>query len=96
MGHQEDQASAPHAEVIRASRICGRIGMVDAALGLLGDLVQGLDLLQQDPLLRVFNADGGRLLSRRVAIDEPELLTGVMALGEQVTWVVNLADGVAR
>ena len=39
---------------------------------------------------------GRRLLSRRVANDEPELLqlfTDVMALGEAVTWGIDLADG---
>ncbi|MFD3701355.1 IS110 family transposase [Streptomyces sp. NPDC058646] len=39
---------------------------------------------------------GHRLLSRRVANDEPELLallTDVLALGEEVTWGIDLADG---
>ncbi|MFJ8405988.1 IS110 family transposase [Streptomyces microflavus] len=39
---------------------------------------------------------GRRLLSRRVANDEPELLellTAVMALGDEVTWGIDLADG---
>ncbi|MFJ3540268.1 IS110 family transposase [Streptomyces sp. NPDC090109] len=39
---------------------------------------------------------GRRLLSRRVANDEPELLelmTDVMALGDEVTWGIDLADG---
>lgn len=39
---------------------------------------------------------GRRLLSRRVANDEPELLellADVMALGEEVTWGIDLADG---
>ncbi|MHB9847637.1 IS110 family transposase [Streptomyces krungchingensis] len=39
---------------------------------------------------------GRRLLSRRVANDEPELLellTDVLALGETVTWGIDLADG---
>ncbi|MFJ6251801.1 MULTISPECIES: IS110 family transposase [unclassified Streptomyces] len=39
---------------------------------------------------------GRRLLSRRVANDEPELLeliTDVMALGDEVTWRIDLADG---
>ncbi len=37
-----------------------------------------------------------RLLSRRVANDEPELLellTDVLALGDEVTWGIDLADG---
>ncbi|MDH6218929.1 hypothetical protein M2283_006263 [Streptomyces pseudovenezuelae] len=39
---------------------------------------------------------GHRLLSRRVANDEPELLellTTVLALGNEVTWGIDLADG---
>ncbi|OMI84638.1 IS110 family transposase [Streptomyces sp. M1013] len=39
---------------------------------------------------------GHRLLSRRVANDEPELLellANVLALGEEVTWGIDLADG---
>lgn len=39
---------------------------------------------------------GHRLLSRRVANDEPELLellTDVLALGDKVTWGIDLADG---
>jgi transposase len=43
----------------------------------------------------VIDADGGKLLSRRVANDEPELLGligDVTALGE-VTWAIDLPDG---
>lgn len=43
----------------------------------------------------VIDADGKRLLSRRVANDEPELLaliSNVTALGE-VTWAIDLPDG---
>lgn len=39
---------------------------------------------------------GHRLLSRRIANDEPDLLqllTDVLALGETVTWGIDLADG---
>ncbi|MEU9979612.1 IS110 family transposase [Streptomyces sp. NPDC051014] len=39
---------------------------------------------------------GRRVLSRRVANDEPELLellTDVLALGDEVTWGIDLADG---
>ncbi|MFD3537284.1 IS110 family transposase [Streptomyces sp. NPDC058664] len=39
---------------------------------------------------------GRRLLSRRVANDEPELLeclADVLALGDEVTWGIDLADG---
>ncbi|MFI1576417.1 IS110 family transposase [Streptomyces anulatus] len=42
------------------------------------------------------NEEGRRLLSRRVANDEPdllELLTDVLALGETVAWGIDLADG---
>ncbi|WP_190094927.1 IS110 family transposase [Streptomyces melanogenes] len=44
----------------------------------------------------VIDATGCRLLSRRVANDEPELLqllADVLALGEEVTWAIDLADG---
>ncbi|WP_436775887.1 IS110 family transposase [Yinghuangia sp. YIM S09857] len=46
----------------------------------------------------VLDADGGRLLSRRVANDEPELLAllaDVITLGEDVVWAVDVADGMA-
>lgn len=36
---------------------------------------------------------GRRLLSRRVANDEPELLANVLALGDEVTRGIDLADG---
>ncbi|WP_329449377.1 IS110 family transposase (plasmid) [Streptomyces sp. NBC_01426] len=42
------------------------------------------------------DASGHRLLSRRVANEEPELLellTDVLALGNEVTWGIDLADG---
>ncbi len=46
----------------------------------------------------VIDADGSRLLSRRVANDEPELLTLIgdvldLADGGTVTWATDLADG---
>lgn len=44
----------------------------------------------------VIDADGGKLLSRRVANDEPELLaliSDVTALAGEVTWAVDLPDG---
>lgn len=44
----------------------------------------------------VIDADGGKLLSRRVANDEPELLEligDVTALAGEVTWAVDLPDG---
>jgi transposase len=42
------------------------------------------------------DADGKRLLSRRVANDEPELIaliSDVTALGDEITWAVDLPDG---
>ncbi len=44
----------------------------------------------------VIEESGRWLLSRRVANDEPELLhllADVLALGEEVTWGIDLADG---
>lgn len=44
----------------------------------------------------VIDSDGGKLLSRRVANDEPELLeliSDVTALAGEVTWAVDLPDG---
>lgn len=44
----------------------------------------------------VIDAAGKRLLSRRVTNDEPDLLAliaDVTALGDQVTWAVDLPDG---
>ncbi|MFD8708190.1 IS110 family transposase [Kitasatospora sp. NPDC059648] len=46
----------------------------------------------------VLDAEGGRLLSRRVLNDEPELLAllaDVLALDEDVVWAVDVADGMA-
>ena len=46
----------------------------------------------------VLDADGTRLLSRRVLNDEPELLAllvDVMAIDEDVVWAVGAADGMA-
>jgi transposase len=46
----------------------------------------------------VLDADGRKLLSRRVLNDEPELLTllaDVLALHEDVVWAVDVADGMA-
>jgi transposase len=46
----------------------------------------------------VLNAEGARLLSRRVLNDEPELLAllaDVLALDEDVVWAVDVADGMA-
>lgn len=44
----------------------------------------------------VINTGGKRLLSRRVANDEPDLLalvSDVVALADEVTWAVDLPDG---
>ncbi|MEV7928556.1 IS110 family transposase [Kitasatospora sp. NPDC088779] len=44
----------------------------------------------------VIDSEGSKLLSRRVANDEVELLQllgDVLALGDEVTWAVDLADG---
>ena len=44
----------------------------------------------------VLDAEGAKLLSRRVANDEPELLqllADVMASGDEITWAVDLPDG---
>ncbi|MFD3537786.1 IS110 family transposase [Streptomyces sp. NPDC058664] len=44
----------------------------------------------------VIDESGRRLLSRRVANDEPdllELITDVLTLGDEVTWGIDLADG---
>ncbi len=46
----------------------------------------------------VLTAQGERLLSRRVPNDEPELLAllaDVLALGQDVAWAVDVADGMA-
>ncbi|MFE1322971.1 IS110 family transposase, partial [Kitasatospora phosalacinea] len=46
----------------------------------------------------VLDAEGRRLLSRRVLNDEPELLAllaDVLALDEDVVWAVDVADGMA-
>ena len=46
----------------------------------------------------VLDADGGKLLSRRVLNDEPgllALLADVLALSEDVVWAVDVADGMS-
>lgn len=57
----------------------------------------GWDRQRQDaPPLRGPRRWGTELLSRRVANDEPELLqllAEVLALGDEVTWAVDMADG---
>ncbi len=44
----------------------------------------------------VIDAEGTKLLTRRVANDEPDLLQliiDVLALGDEVVWAIDLADG---
>lgn len=56
----------------------------------------GIDAGKTDHHCVVIDESGRRLLSRRVANDEPELLellTDVLALGDAVTWGIDLADG---
>ncbi|MEV6393165.1 IS110 family transposase [Nocardia xishanensis] len=56
----------------------------------------GVDIGKTDHHCVVINTDGKRLLSRRIANDEPELvkLIGeVTALAEEVTWAIDLDDG---
>ncbi|MGW6791577.1 IS110 family transposase [Streptomyces chartreusis] len=56
----------------------------------------GVDIGKTHHHCVVIDQDGSRLLSRRVANDEPELLellADVLALGEDVTWAVDVADG---
>ncbi|WP_406257267.1 transposase [Streptomyces chartreusis] len=51
---------------------------------------------RQDPPPLRRDDSGRRLLSRRIANDEPELLqllSAVLALGDHVTWGIDLADG---
>ena len=56
----------------------------------------GVDVGKRDHHCVVIDGEGSRLLSRRVANDEGELLAllaDVTALGEEVTWAVDLANG---
>lgn len=56
----------------------------------------GVDIGKTHHHCVVIDQDGARLLSRRVANDEPELLEllgDVLALDEDVTWAVDVADG---
>jgi transposase len=62
----------------------------------MGQVWAGVDAGKTHHHCVVIDADGKRLLSRRVANDEPELLVllaDVAALGERVTWAVDLPDG---
>ncbi|MGW7613727.1 IS110 family transposase [Streptomyces sp. NPDC054766] len=56
----------------------------------------GIDAGKTHPHCVAIDESGRRLLPRRVANDEPELLellTDVMALGDAVTWGIDLTDG---
>jgi transposase len=58
----------------------------------------GIDAGKRHHHLVVIDADGRKLLSRRIANDEPELdevVATVRALTEQVVWAIDLADGPA-
>jgi Transposase len=58
----------------------------------------GIDAGKQHHHLVVIDNDGNRLLSRRLANDEPELtavIAGVMSKAQKVTWAIDLADGPA-
>lgn len=61
-----------------------------------GGMWAGVDIGKRDHHCVVIDSEGHRLVSRRVANDEDELLAllaDVTALGEQVTWAVDLANG---
>ncbi|MHA6796173.1 IS110 family transposase [Pseudonocardia bannensis] len=56
----------------------------------------GIDIGKEHHHCVVINSDGKRLLSRRIANDETELLAlvaDVCALGNDVTWTVDVVDG---
>jgi hypothetical protein len=56
----------------------------------------GIDAGKAHHHVHVMDADGNRLLSRRVANDEAELtdtIARVLALAVDVTWAIDLADG---
>src|SRR5690348_15630241 len=56
----------------------------------------GVDIGKTHHHCVVLDQNGDRLLSRRVANEEAELLTllaDVLALSEEVTWAVDVADG---
>jgi transposase len=56
----------------------------------------GVDIGKTHHHCVVIDQNGDRLLSRRVANEEAELLTllaDVLALGDEVTWAVDVADG---
>ena len=56
----------------------------------------GIDAGKTHHHCAVVDAEGGKLLSRRVANDEPELLAligDVLLLGEEITWAIDMTDG---
>lgn len=56
----------------------------------------GLDAGKTHHHCVVIDAEGTKMLSRRVSNDEPELLqllTDVLVVSDDVTWAVDLADG---
>src|SRR3954449_5444077 len=58
----------------------------------------GIDAGKGHHHLVVIDGEGHRLVSRRVANDEPELTAAIDAVlrrAKQVTWAINLADGPA-
>lgn len=58
----------------------------------------GVDIGKTHHHCVVLDAEGKRLLSRRVLNDEPELLAllaDVLAIGEDAVWAVDVADGMA-
>jgi transposase len=58
----------------------------------------GTDIGKTHHHCAVLDGEGEKLLSRRVLNDEPELLEligDVLALGEDVVWAVDVADGMA-
>jgi transposase len=62
----------------------------------MGRIWAGVDAGKTHHHCVVLDVEGRKLLSRRVANDEPELLAllaEVAGLGEEVTWAVDLADG---
>jgi Transposase len=62
----------------------------------MGKVWSGVDTGKAHHHCVVIDAEGRRLLSRRVANDEPELerlISEVTALGEQVTWAADMAGG---
>lgn len=58
----------------------------------------GIDIGKTHHHCVVLDASGSKLLSRRVANGEPELLKllgDVLALGDEVTWAIDVVDGIA-